>query len=49
MICAVGSRIELDDARRLRSRATLEQLQRDSGGLPREHAEIDAAGEDGGA
>ena len=49
MVGAVRARIELDHPRRLRRVGIIEQQELDPGRLPREHAEVDAAGDDGGA
>ena len=49
VVGTVGARIEVDDAHRLQRCGIIEQQQLDPGGLAREHAEVDTAGEDRGA
>jgi hypothetical protein len=48
MIGAMRARIELDHARRMRGGGIIEQQEVHPARLPREHAEIDAPGENGG-
>ena len=43
------ARIELDHARRVRGGGIIEQQEVQPARLPREHAEVDAVSEDGGA
>ena len=49
MVGAMRARIELDHARRVRGGGIIEQQEVHPARLPREHAEVDALGEDGGA